>query len=195
MADEVSDGTASGSLMLTESNDITGTLDIDYFYSDDLIFNRDVDRPTGIGYAVDIALNWQPADRFGVELSVNDAFSGIRWTDAPRTIANADSAIIETGEDGLLDVRPIIQGQNSAEDFWQRYDQRTTVAGYYQPSKNWALKQDIISIRETVLAHSSIEYAVNTHVSLSLHHEWTTVGVWRRPESGAFGSDPHRRQH
>ncbi|MGD8642398.1 MAG: hypothetical protein PVG89_17305, partial [Gammaproteobacteria bacterium] len=73
----LTDGTIQGRGVVLSENDYDFQFDVDYFYSEDTIFERRVDSPQGKGYSVDLSLNWDISQKLGLDLNVIDLIGRI----------------------------------------------------------------------------------------------------------------------
>lgn len=112
-------GKLSGHVTALSDKDFDFDVNVDYVYSKDHLFDREVDPPSGNGYSIDLDLHWQPADRFAVSLTANDLVSRIVWRDAPFTEAVATSDTKRFDDDGFVTVIPTLSGVESNEDHVQ----------------------------------------------------------------------------
>ncbi|MEM7660764.1 MAG: hypothetical protein AAF292_00840 [Pseudomonadota bacterium] len=170
-------GSTEGSLeLLNNGADIAGVVQVDYVYDRDLIFDREVDAPSGIGVAFDIEAALQITEKLRADVKVEDLWSRIWWDDAPRTVLDATTDTVDRDDNGLLIVRPFLQGQNSFEDVTTRYSARTRASLNYQITERWSLSQDIFNLGDTFLTTSYVDFAIAKDLSVGAEVEWTTGG-------------------
>lgn len=119
------DGRIDGNLAVDAAGDLRGSADIDYFYTEDYLFDRpDLDRPRGWGASADLFLIAQLPLGLGLRFRALDLASRIRWNGAPVTRARADSATTTLDPEGLFRVRPVLSGVETCEDFDQQLPSR-----------------------------------------------------------------------
>ena len=170
-------GTVEGELIFDDGT--SGNIALDYSYIDDLIFDREVNDPTGYGVAVDLLLAWQATSDLRIEGGVYDAFSRIWWSDLPRTTADATSAISRIGEDGILDVRPTIQGINFEDNVEQSFRERYNLSVIYDLSSDWKLSQNTLRFGKNWLSTTRLDHDITPNLTLGAAIEW---------DSGALGA-------
>lgn len=117
---KLTDGTINGNAMVTADNDYDFQFDVDYAYSRDTLFEREVSAPHGKGYSVDMELDWQVSEKFASHLTVLDMLGQIVWDNAPYTTATASSATKTYDADGYVRYQPLATGLESNKNFKQR---------------------------------------------------------------------------
>ena len=174
---KLTSGSALGAATLKAPDIIEGILELDYRYSDDFILGFEAEEPYGWGASVDVGLEWLATDKIALNLQVDDLWSSIRWQDAPRTIADVNTVTARLGEDGLLRVRPTVQGQRSTANYNQRYSARRQINLDYNVFGRWTVQQSVFNIEDLYLPTTSVEWAKSEHLSLSTHYEWKSGAV------------------
>lgn len=114
---------------------LDGELHADYYYTDDLLFQRGVDAPSGRGYSADIGLRWQALPNLLVTAEFADVLGEIRWSDLPHTIADATSETITFDDDGFLEAHPNFDGQERFDDLDQELTHRERIGLEYRYRK------------------------------------------------------------
>jgi len=104
---------------------------VDYAYDNDLLFDRSSDAPSGYGASLDFALRWHQPGALLVNLTVIDALGVIRWRDVPVTEADVQSEQTGIGEDGFVEVKPVLSGR---ESYRHRFDQKLKTRGQLSAS-------------------------------------------------------------
>jgi hypothetical protein len=112
-------GRLSGQVQAVSETDYNFSFDVDYFYSQDALFYRQTESPSGTGYSMDLALTWEPNERVRLGLQANDLLARIRWKDAPYTRAQANSQNKSYDDDGYVIYLPVISGFEGNEDYTQ----------------------------------------------------------------------------
>jgi hypothetical protein len=93
---------------------------VDYTYSEDDLFDREVAAPSGKGLSLDLNLAWTPAPGWLLRAEMTDLLGEMHWRDAPRTLAIASSDNKEFDEQGFVRYRPALSGREFNQDFTQR---------------------------------------------------------------------------
>lgn len=173
-ATELIDGGLSGFASLSHDGDfIDGEVDVDYFYQSDLIFDREVEASEGFGLSVDVEVALALTDRLKARVEIGDAWSRTWWDDAPRTVLDASLTTLTRDNQGLISVRPLIQGINTIEDTETRYRVRTDAMLGYQVSDRWTVSQDVYNIDSLTLTTSRVRFDLSNTLALSTEFEWT----------------------
>lgn len=192
-ADQLTDGRLQGSAVVND-DDVTAAIMVDYFYTDDLLFNQTVDAPTARGVTLDVGARWRTSERLMLGVEIADVWSHLRWTDAPRTAADGATSVSALDDEGLLVVRPAVSGRNTQEDFTQRYHPRTTVGAQYQAAERFWISQQVFNIERAWLSTSAATVALSDHLALTTDYEWMSGGLglgvrWRGLEAHIAADD------
>jgi len=98
-AKNIFDGYYGGAALTDFNGDFNMTLDVDYQYYKDILFEREVDNaPSGNGYAIDFAINKQFNDDWQANIEFKDLLAAIHWNQAPETYYQG-SATRESGDE------------------------------------------------------------------------------------------------
>lgn len=125
-ADAVVDGRLSGQIHSQGEDILSANLNADYRYERDFLLGRELEDSDfdGQGYALDLAIHWQPGDHWHLWLQTHDLFGRIHWNELPRTQARVDTEP-ERVEDPFQRYRQAaIQGLETERDFVQRLPTR-----------------------------------------------------------------------
>ncbi len=110
---------------------VAGDIHANYFYTDDVLFRRDVDAGNGYGYSIDVGFDWKIDENWSVRGKIDDLKSQIRWDDMPHTIADATGDTIQFDEDGVLRAYPTFAGIETYDDFKQTLRRRDRLTVHY----------------------------------------------------------------
>jgi hypothetical protein len=133
------EGELSGSAQVIGEKDYDFQFDVDYVYSKDVLFEREVKAPQGYGYSLDLKLDWQPTKRFAGQLTVIDLLGEIKWINAPYTTATGSSDTKTYDEDGYVRYKAVGSGLESNKDFIQILPRKIFAAAQYQWSRELEL--------------------------------------------------------
>lgn len=118
-------GDLDGRFTATSESDYEFTARVDYTYYRDVIFKRpEVDEADGLGWALDLAADWQPHENWAFSVRAEDLLARIRWEDAPFTEAVANTDQKDYDEDGYAVFKPLLVGREGYRDYTQRLDPR-----------------------------------------------------------------------
>jgi len=133
---ELTDGSIVGHAMAVSETDYDFNFDVDYFYTDDGLFHREVaEKPVGYGYGVDVSVEGFLSPDWFASLQVNDLLAQINWLDTPRTVAEGSSSNKEYDSDGYVVFRPVASGIESNEDYSQTLPTKVFLKSVYQLSE------------------------------------------------------------
>jgi hypothetical protein len=125
------DGSLSGQAEVITDKEYEFSFDVDYYYSEDKLFDREVDPPQGRGYAVDLVFGWQLSDKLKFGFQAYDILTRMYWEDAPRTIATASSDTKEYDEDGYVIYNPVVSGLETNQDYVQEIPRKIFLSADY----------------------------------------------------------------
>ncbi|MBI3774622.1 MAG: hypothetical protein HY273_03555 [Gammaproteobacteria bacterium] len=119
-ADKLISGTLKGALTAVSANDYDAEhVAVDYYYSRDTLFDRDVVAPTGWGYAFDVALTARTERDWQLRLELQNVLGRVNWNNAPFTKATINTDNISHDQNGNVIVKPLLSGQFGYRDFQQ----------------------------------------------------------------------------
>lgn len=131
-ASALTDGRLRGQAGYAEGGRYSGQLNLDYMYTDDMIFSRPLKGDfDGNGYTLDLALEYQPTENTRLHARTRDLIGRIYWDEAPRTVAQARAAERQTEDPFEYYKRAAINGVESYKDFVQHLPQRFELGGSY----------------------------------------------------------------
>ena len=114
-------GTMQGTITATGNKDYDlNSVTVDYYYSRDVLFDREVSAPRGRGFAFDLDLLARPAPAWTVHLKTENLFGNIFWKAAPFTQARVDTDNKTYDENGYVRVQPLLSGKQGNRDYRQR---------------------------------------------------------------------------
>jgi len=126
------DGSLQGRARVLAEKNYDFQFDTDYFYSRDVLFERDMMAPTGDGYSLDFNFDWRPNKFFTAKLDIIDLVGRMYWDNAPFTTAIASSNTKTFDEEGYVRYEPAISGRESNKNFTQILPRKIFIATRYQ---------------------------------------------------------------
>lgn len=126
-ATELLDGELRGRLHTDSEGSYSSTAVVDYYYSEDILFDREVQSPTGVGVSFDLHAGFTILNNFTVEVLIEDAWSKIRWENAPHTFASGDTEAVSISDEGYLQAEAMVSGIENNVNFDQRLPPRALV--------------------------------------------------------------------
>ena len=151
-------GDVQGHVALTEScgdsfECYSGELDLSYHYSEDELFDRDVNKPKSIyGYSFDVGADWLISDEWFASFFIQDLFSEILWDQAPITNATATTATTVI-VDGKYKIDPVITGKEGNENYKQRLAIKYNTLVSYQVAAQHSTYVQVFHANGATLTH------------------------------------------
>lgn len=179
-ATDIMDGRLDGDISLTDREVTEGILEVDYRFTQDLLFLRDIENTQGYGLSLDAIINWQATDRLGIELAAYDAFNRIWWPNVPGTRADATTEILRTDNNGIFIVRPRLQGENLSGSYEQILKARFKARANYEVTDRWGLSQEFFTTNGSYLTETGLHFKATKRTYIGATYEW---------ESGAIGGE------
>lgn len=105
---------------LSDSDYDFNDINIDYYYSNDFLFEREVKTPTGNGLSVDWSLSWRQDRKTNMSVDIKNLYGLINWNDAPHTVARVSSDNKEYDANGYVIVHATLQGKHAFHDYRQQ---------------------------------------------------------------------------
>lgn len=122
------EGFASGK---TDQESYLADLNINYFYDQDKLFDRPIDkRPQGKGLSFDAYLSVH-YENWLLEFAGLDLFRRIKWDDLPQTVAKIETTSSEFDERGFFVFNPVLRGKETERDYSQRGGDRYQLKVFY----------------------------------------------------------------
>lgn len=119
-------GDLNGKFAAVSDTDYNFDAEVDYVYYRDPLFKRpDIEKADGLGWAFDLAGEWQPSDAWTLAFRPKDLFARIKWEDAPFTEARASTNQKSYDDEGCAVFAPLLSGREGyRETYWQEIDPR-----------------------------------------------------------------------
>jgi hypothetical protein len=165
---KLTEGQFNGSAVATAENDYDVAADVNYYYSEDVLFERNVNAPNGRGYSLDFDLDWSFLSDYYLQLKVRDLIGKIYWTDAPNTTAVASNDIKEYDENGYVIYNPVLSGYETYRDFTQELTPQINLQLGYRLTSNVGLLTKVYSIKPTNLYQLGGDYRINSNNRVQL---------------------------
>ena len=113
------EGRLQGNILQPNPRDYQGQAQLDYYYSEDLLLEHQIDRPSGHGGAVDIELHWQ-AGAWQASLIAEDLWMRMTWDDAGRTQGQLNTNNTQYNDSGFVRYNPVFNGSRGIDEFRQQ---------------------------------------------------------------------------
>ncbi|MDH5258840.1 MAG: hypothetical protein OEX07_12565 [Gammaproteobacteria bacterium] len=152
-------------------------MNVDYFYTKDAIFDRELSAPAGTGYAFDTALLWRPDERLQVHFKMYDIAGKIHWRNTPRTVALLESDNKTYDENGYVRVHPALSGRHSFEAFTQSLPWFASVDTQMKFRADAALLFSILAMDSKHYHSAGLAWWTREHVRLQMNYTVSTGTV------------------
>lgn len=162
----LNEGTLTGDVHADTDSDLSfQNLQLDYTYTEDEIFDRPVDPPTGLGASTDIHMNWQIHPRLMLTADIYNLVSYLNWKNAPNTTAEVNSNKKTYDENGYVSISPSLEGFEGFTSFSQKL---TRISHF---------SADLIMRNNTKFLLDLLNSNKKTFVSVGTGFYWK--GIWR----------------
>jgi len=116
-------GTIQGTGTLSSDNTYTLLGESTYFYSENLLYDLDVEESYGLGYGMHLACYYtHTPSHTKVTLLINDLFARSYWKNLPYSLITLQTQNETIGEDGYLSYDPTISGWELTKNYTQIID-------------------------------------------------------------------------
>jgi hypothetical protein len=120
-------------------------------------FMKDLSQ-TGSGASVSMALQWPLSDHLTANVTANDLWSRMRWSNLPAVQKTIASDVGSKDPDGYVNYQPLLSGQNSQIERTDPIGASEAVSLTYQRDQ-WAMKLGADRIDGVVIPAASTSYA------------------------------------
>lgn len=112
------EGHLQGDVLQPSPSNYRGKASINYYYSQDLLLEHQLDSPTGHGNALDIELHWQHGP-LQASLIAEDLWMKMTWDDAGRTIGQLDTDTVAYNANGFVRYNALFSGMRGIDEYHQ----------------------------------------------------------------------------
>jgi hypothetical protein len=173
----LTDGSAQGNATILDQGDYDFRFNVDYYYSQDLLFERKVQEPQGQGYSLDFAFDWAISPKVGLNVRAVDVIGQINWQDAPNTRATASSAVKQYDSNGYLIYQPVLSGYELNNDYTQQLKPQIKALLAYQWNSDFALLGQAYRFYYDNFYQLGLRYALSSKVDLRTLYMFETDAV------------------
>lgn len=163
----LTDGSIHGRALALAQNDYDFQFDVNYFYSKDSLFDRDVTPPDGNGYSIDLAMDWDITQNLATNLRIIDLIGRIYWNNAPYTTAVANSDVKEYDQNGYVIYNPVLSGFEDNRNYAQKLNPQVNALVSYHWSYRLAALAQAYSFKAADFYQLGIRYDFSdtSHIS------------------------------
>lgn len=125
----------TGEIFGDEQNNITGTAELEEFYSDKNFLKRDnFDRwdINGYGITLDLAANWQVNNKLDITLTIKDLYSQFKMENLGYSQGNVDTDGTFINSLGGKSYLPLYRGIETSDDYQFTLPERLNLVAAYQ---------------------------------------------------------------
>lgn len=138
------DGQIEGDATATSDSDYDFQASVDYSYTEDLLFDRNVTEPQGKGFSVDFMFDYQLTTKLHWQLQVRDLLARLYWDKSPYTQGQASSDRKEYDENGYVSFNPVLQGYEGInETYVQKLQPRWYSKVNYKVGHRYAISAQL----------------------------------------------------
>lgn len=150
-------GTLSGKAKAVSSTDYDFSGQSNYLYTENYLYNLDVNRVTSFGYTTHMALN-VAYDNIFIGFIANDVVGKLYWKNLPYSNINFNSANKGYDKNGYVIYTPSISGFEGNTDFIQ------TLMKKWRINVKYSLGNDIFQMGTDYIDHTYLPYMQYTHL-------------------------------
>lgn len=176
----LTDGRLNAIATAVAPNDYEFNLAVDYFYSRDVLFQRENPAPTGKGISTDVRLLWRPGPDVLAHVVITDLWGRMYWHDAPYTHATGTSATKEYDDQGYVRFKPLISGVEGNNDYTQSLPPRLQLALQYHLSAQYSALGEVLYTKVETFSALGLAYTSPQGVEWQGLYDFTTQGVTLR---------------
>jgi len=174
------DGDLNGQFTVLD-DDYSGEIFLDYVYDKDKLLDRIVDEPTGKGFSLDLASEWQVNPALNVVFKATDLISRIRFDETPYTTAQASSNRVSFDSDGKIDVKPALSGQEGYRKHTLSYPRQFDLKAAYQFHSDYSVhgrwyRYDTLNFPSLGLS-KSVSPSLSLRADFDLKSKASTLGA------------------
>ncbi len=144
---------------------------VDYAYTEDPLFDRQVKAPEGKGFSIDFMFDYQVTQKVHWQLQVRDLLARLYWENSPYTQGRATSERKEYDENGYVSIDPLLKGYEGIKDVYvQKLQPRWYSKVDYGVSDSNALVAQLRYQYEHALYALGVDHKIADNHHLGLHY-------------------------
>ncbi len=173
------DGILTGDGTLYSDSSYSATAISDYYYTDNLLYDLDVDDTYGIGYGMHIALRYEHQNGIMINLLANDLFARSHWKNLPYSLVYLETENQSIGDDGYVSYDPTIHG-------WELYKDHVQ---HIEPKYHIDIQKKIDLHFELSLGYEYCDGLGIPYIQTNMQTEYGTFGLQYETRFGMIGVD------
>jgi len=143
---------------------------IDYYYTDNSIYDLDVEEATGYGYSLNFGLFYR-YNKHSILFLAEDFTSNIYWQNVAYSQVNITSNKKEYDSNGYVKYKPSISGYELYRDYTQKLKSNLKLEYKYQYSSHIDLGVGGQYFSEILFPYLSISYQENSNIGYKLGYD------------------------
>jgi len=167
---KLTEGRIYGTATTTTDSEYDIEFYIDYYYSEDHIFKRNVNSPKGYGISTDIKLEYQATQNYRLNLDIIDLLGRMIWLKTPRTTEQLASNNGTIDSDGWFVSPPKRKGRNSEPDYVQKLRPKIALTNRYTLTNTIELFAGIYRTSAITLFDVGAVYSISDNSVLHLSY-------------------------
>lgn len=170
-------GYLNGYAVADSSKDYDFSAAADYYYTENYLYNLDVQKPDGNGYTFHLGIGYK-IEGFSLRLLANDLFGKIVWKRLPYSYVNINSANKSYDENGFVIYNPTISGVEKYVNRTQRlYAKWKMEASYSKNRTIYSAGADFV--KDHWFPYIVLDRTITPDIGASLEYEsrFSTLGL------------------
>tara|TARA_R110001583_G_scaffold93998_1_gene237298 strand:- start:8903 stop:10042 length:1140 start_codon:yes stop_codon:yes gene_type:complete len=161
------EGQLQGDVTTVNQSDYDYSASVDYAYTEDNLFDRQVNKPKGQGFSLDFMFDYQLTPVLNWQLQVRDLFARLYWKNSPYTQGTSSSDRKEYDENGYVSIDPILKGYEGTRDVYvQKLDPKWYSKINYQINDFYDLQGQLRYQYDHALYALGTNYKINESFQL-----------------------------
>ncbi len=153
---ETQHGSIDGKARSLSDKDYTFTMHSLYLYTDNYLYDLDVDHITSYGYTTHLSL-YASYNKFSLSIIVNDLYGKLYWKNLPYSDVNLASENKSYDENGYVKYAPTISGVERSTKFTQKLMKKWRIQGAY------TLNKEVFQLGTEYIYDTYLPYIKYTH--------------------------------
>jgi hypothetical protein len=153
---DTQDGYVKGDATALSENDYDFTMHSSYLYTENYLYDLDVDRVTSYGYTTHMSL-YVEYNALSLSLIANDIIGKLYWDNLPYSDVNMESDNKSYDENGYVKYAPTVSGMEGTTKFTQTLMRKWRINGSY------TLDKDIFQLGTEYIADTYLPYVKYIH--------------------------------
>lgn len=168
---EIQDGYVAGSAIATAVNDYDFNMYSNYFYTENHLYDLDVDNSYAYGYSTHLSIQ-ATYENISFSYVINDALGKLYWKDLPYSNVLLTSGTKSYDENGYVEYAPVVSGVERNKDYTQTLMNKWRISAEYS-FENSTLELGNDSIKGINMPYIRYEYTYDNDLIVGYNYEAT----------------------